>query len=263
MSTEHKNARTRSSTSKSGVGVLIAAGMVALAAGALFLLQQGHTKAIPMQEEVFVQGAAFVDGDLILSSGGYGASYIGRLVDGKVDAKWRLPDSYFAEGLTSLNGKTYVLTWREHTAFVFDDADDHFTVRESLTYPTEGWGLTDDGEHLWLSDGSSNLYMLDPRTFHEESRVIVTESGETVENLNELEYANGFIYANVWRETRILKIDPETSDVVDTFDFEALAQESAKAGDPEAVLNGIAHIEDDDFYLFGKNWKNYYRVTLR
>ncbi|MDD7592993.1 MAG: glutaminyl-peptide cyclotransferase [Peptoniphilaceae bacterium] len=245
-------------------GVLLTAGLFALAAGALFLWPHPKAHAYPMQEDVFVEGAGYVDGDLVLSSGGYGNSYIGRLVDGRVTSKLLLPEPYFAEGFTQLGEKVYWLTWQDHTAFVLTYENGTFTASDTtFTYPTEGWGLTNDGEHLWMSDGSSTLHVIDPKTFEDVRRLSVTMNGAPVDQLNELEYVDGFLYANVWMETVILKIDAQTGEVVKRFDLDALAQESAKRGDSDSVLNGIAHIEGDDFYLFGKNWTNYYRVTLR
>lgn len=245
------------------VGLFIVLLLLFLIGFFYFFRKKPGLEKFPMKEDVFVQGVELIDGDLILSSGLYGASYVGRLENGAIAARHDLPAEYFAEGLTALDGKIYVLTWKAQKAFILSYVDGTFKdTGESRTYRTEGWGLTNDGTNLILSDGSETLRYLAPDSFATVREIRVQENGQAVQKINELEYVDGFVYANVWMEPRIIKIDPSTGEVVKSYDFSEIANDPENATSPDAVLNGIAHIEGKEFYLFGKNFASYYRVTL-
>lgn len=222
-----------------------------------------------MKENVFVQGAELVDDKMIVSSGQYKKSYIGILEDGQVKSKVDLDDEYFAEGLTYFNNKIYLLTWRENKVLTYDLNGETIIKRDEVfVNEKEGWGLTNNGEHLIMSDGSDRLYFKDANTFETLSEIQVKYNGEAIDKLNELEYANNHVYANVWMSNQILKINPSTGEVVNVFDFSEYAEKEENILDEDgkvdidAVLNGIAHIEDNKFMIFGKNYKYYYIVEL-
>lgn len=218
----------------------------------------------PLDPNLFTQGLEVVDGGLVLSSGLYGRSAIGRLdlETGRLVDSRHLANVFFAEGLTATEEGVWQLTWMEHTAILYD--------RESLeplrfaSYEGEGWGLCYDGERLYMSDGSAWLTLRDPESFVPLDRLQVTLDGQPVDRLNELEYADGAIYANVWTCDELLKIDPTTGEAVsiDLSELSARALGDQTRRDPDAGLNGIAHIEGDRFYVTGKRWPLLFEVRL-
>ena len=207
----------------------------------------------------YTQGLFFHDGTLYESTGQFGESSL-RIVDlksGKVQRKLDFAAKYFAEGSTVLNGKLYVLTWTNRMAFVYDAAT--FEYIGAYTYPREGWGLTTDGSSLIASDGSSRLYFLDAdmklkRTLN------VTLDGRPIRNLNELEWIDGKIWANIYLSDLIVIIDPETGKVDATVNCSGLLPDRLRTADTD-VLNGIA-VLDGKIYLTGKNWPRLYEVEL-
>lgn len=211
----------------------------------------------------FTQGLVIHDGKLYESTG-QKQSYVG-IVDiktGKPDKKVVLDDKYFGEGITVLNGKLYQLTWQNKVGFVYDV--DTFEKLREFTYDTEGWGLTHDNEHLIMSDGTEKLIYLDTATLKPVKTIRVKdENGGFVTKLNELEYMEGFILANQWESNRVLKIDPDTGEVVGVLDLSPLAQE-AKLDNPRAdVLNGIAyHPATKLLVVTGKLWPSAYVLQI-
>lgn len=219
----------------------------------------------PLDARLFTQGLELMDGRLMLSSGLYGSSLIGELnlETGRLTNSIALPDRLFAEGITATPEGIWLLSWQEGEARLLD--------RKSLRkmrlahYEGEGWGLCFDGEKLCMSDGSSWLTFRDAESFAPLHQVQVLLDGQPVELLNELEYVDGAIYANVWTSDLILKIDPASGEVLTAIDLSALG---ALAFPPplhrkeEAVLNGIAHIEGDRFYVTGKHWPRLFEVRL-
>jgi len=226
----------------------------------------------PHDPAAFTQGLQYLGGGLLAeSTGQIGESGVRRvdLKTGKVLAQAPTPiDSAFGEGLTVLNGVMYHLTWQTGIAFAFDAG----TLREIGRYrhPGEGWGLTNDGRKLIMSDGSSTLFWRDPRTFAVTRTLRVTDGGQPVKNLNELEYVQGSVYANVWLSTRIARIDPKTGRVTAWIDVQDLMQEaSGKAsagGRPltfDDVPNGIAFVpERGTLLLGGKRWPLLFEVKV-
>ena len=210
----------------------------------------------------WTQGLLIHEGKLYESTG-QKQSYIG-IVDiktGKPDKKVILPDEYFGEGITVLNNKIYQLTWQNHVGFVYDLST--FKKLREFKYATEGWGLTNDGRHLIMSDGTEKLIYLDTATFEPVKTIRVKDANGFVTKLNELEYMDGFVLANQWETNRILKIDVQTGDVVGTLDLSPLAREAKLANPAADVLNGIAyHPSTKLLIVTGKFWPSSYVLQL-
>ncbi|HQU71282.1 MAG TPA: glutaminyl-peptide cyclotransferase [Calditrichia bacterium] len=226
------------------------------------------TTVIPQIDTVFLhdntaftQGLLFQNGRLFESTGLNGASSL-REVDPESGAILRrvdLPDLYFGEGLAYHNGRLYQLTWRNGVAFVYDP--DNFAVLDTLSYSGEGWGLTSDGVSLIMSNGTADITFRD-EAFAAERTIRVRVDGMSVSRLNELEYANGRIYANVWLTDTILEIDPEDGAVQRVIDASSLTAIEAPTASG-AVLNGIAfYPERNTFWLTGKLWSRMFEVRL-
>ena len=216
----------------------------------------------PHDKKAFTQGLIFHDGNLLESTGQYGESTLRRveLKSGKVKKKVDVGKQFFAEGLTLLKGKLYQLTWQEHKAFVYDAAS---LNREKEFYlDGDGWGLTHDGESLILSDGSDQLRFIDPETFRVKRTIKVSDRGKPVRELNELEYVKGEIFANVWHDDRIARIDPRDGRVVGWIDLKGLLPAN-QITDGEAVLNGIAYDEAGDrLFVTGKLWPKLFEIRV-
>ncbi len=211
----------------------------------------------------YTQGLFFCKGQLYESAGQYGESTI-RKVDlktGKVQKRQDLDHRYFAEGSCIINGRMYVLTWREKTCFVYDP--DTFVKLGSYRYNTEGWGLTTDGKSLIMSDGSDKIYFRDPKNFSVTGEISVTVNGKPLNYLNELEYINGEIWANVYCADQIVIINPENGVVKAVVDCTDLLPRTLRKPETD-VLNGIAYNPDDGaIYLTGKYWPRLYRISLK
>ncbi len=217
----------------------------------------------PHDSNAFTQGLILMDGKLLESTGTEGLSSLRRveLESGKVLKKVDVPEPYFAEGIALLNGKVYQLTWQHQTGFIYD-AQTFERVGE-FNYTGEGWGLTTDGQSLILSDGSSSLRFLDPNNFRVLRSITVTDSSRPVRQLNELEYVNGEIYANVWHDNRIAAIDPRSGRVNSWIDLTGLMPEG-ELQDPEAVLNGIAYDQaKDSLIVTGKLWPRVFEIKVK
>lgn len=216
----------------------------------------------PHDDRAFTQGLIFLDGHLYESTGHYRRSEIRkvRVKDGHVLQSVRLPDAIFGEGLTHWGETLLSLSWRGGTGFVWDRK----TLRETarFAYEGEGWGLTQDGRHLILSDGSDQLRFLHPDDYREMHRISVTWNGRPVRLLNELEYVKGEIFANVWMTNMIARIDPKSGTVKGWLDFSTLARENLSS-DPDAVFNGIAYdAQKDRLFVTGKLWRALYEIRL-
>lgn len=210
----------------------------------------------------FTEGLLIHQGKLYESTG-QTQSYIG-IVDiktGKTDKKVVLDDKYFGEGITILNDKVYQLTWRTNVGFVYDL--DTFDKIGEFKYDTEGWGLTHDGHHLIMSDGTEKLIYLDTTTFEPVKTVRVKDENGFVTKLNELEYMEGYMLANQWETNRILKIDPQSGNVVGILDLTPLAREAKMENPMSDVLNGIAyHPSTKLLIVTGKFWPSSYVLQL-
>ncbi|MBX7245465.1 MAG: glutaminyl-peptide cyclotransferase [Candidatus Sumerlaeaceae bacterium] len=221
----------------------------------------------PHDPKAFTQGLVYSDNALFESTGLNGQSTL-RIVEpesGRVLASIPLERRYFGEGLALLGGKLYQITWREETGFVYDAAT--LGLVRTFHYKGEGWGLTSDGKQLWMTDGSATLQSRDPGTFSLTTSRTVTLRGTPQAMLNELEWAEGRIYANVWREDRIVVIDPGTATVtaeIDASSLRSAADRQSPSGTPAPdVLNGIAYRPDrKTFFLTGKFWPKLFEVRF-
>lgn len=217
----------------------------------------------PHDTSHFTQGLVFYKGQLLEGTGNYGKSKLlqTNLKTGKAVKEVALDKQYFGEGITVLNDTVYQLTWKENIVFLYSAKD--FKKLNEFPINTEGWGITHNGKELIVSDGSSNLYFYDPSTFRLLRTQGVTEDGSPAVNLNELEYIDGFVYANQWQYNYILKIDPNSGQVVGKLDLSAL-NDRAKAKNPQAeFLNGIAYDDEaNKVYVTGKDWPEIYEIQF-
>ena len=219
------------------------------------------TDRFPHDSTAYTQGLVWADSVLFESTGQYGHSDV-RRVDrrsGKVLASRPLPADRFGEGLALLEGRLYQLTWKEGVAYSYDAAT--LVPGDSFHYPGEGWGLTTDGTSLIMSDGSDSLRFVSPATFQVQRVVHVRYEKGPVYQLNELEYANGELLANVYQANWVLRIDPATGLVREVIDFGDLYQDRPASAD---VMNGIALAPDGkQLLLTGKFWPTLFEVRLR
>jgi glutamine cyclotransferase len=218
--------------------------------------------AYPHDPKAFTQGLFWLDGFLYETTGQIGQSTLRRvnLTDGKVLQSVNMPGRVFGEGSTPWGDQIISLTWQDGMGFRWDRK----TFRQVGTwrYPGEGWGLTQNGRDIIMSDGTAELRFLDPETLQERRRVRVTASGQPVDRLNELEFVNGEILANVWLTPRIARIDPATGNVTGWIDLTPLVRETVP-NDVDAVLNGIAHDPATNrLFVTGKNWPRLYEIAL-
>ena len=217
--------------------------------------------AYPHDRSAFTQGLVMIDGMLYEGTGLKGRSSV-RAVDlatGRVLQSVKVPDKYFGEGLTDWGGNLIELTWLAHRGFVYD----RFSMRvvRTFKYKGEGWGLTHDRQHLIMSDGTPVLRFLDPVTFKVVRTLAISDGGRPVQELNELEYIHGEIYANVWQTDRIARISPATGKVIAWIDLSGLLGREPRDGN--AVLNGIAYDQKNDrLFVTGKLWTKLFEIKL-
>ncbi len=216
----------------------------------------------PHDAQAYTQGLIYLDGHLYESTGLNGQSSL-RMEDletGRVLQEQDVPGKYFAEGLAPWGSTLIQLTWQSHIAFVYDRFS--FRLLRTFPYPGEGWGLTEDGKSLILSDGTADLRFLDPTTFRELRRITVKDRGKPVTQLNELEYIHEEIYANIWHSDRIARISPATGKVLGFIDLSGLLPADQRSS-PEAVLNGIAYDPAHDrLFVTGKLWPNLFEIKV-
>jgi glutamine cyclotransferase len=216
----------------------------------------------PHDPKAFTQGLVFVDGFLWEGTGLRGRSSLRKvdLATGTILQYRNLPAHFFGEGVTVFGNKVIQLTWRAKLGFVYDR--DTLQLIKTFHYPTEGWGITHDGEHLITSDGTSILYFLHPETYKEVGRIEVRDLKGPVSNLNELEYVQGLILANVWKTDMIAQISPETGKVVGWIDLRGLLRPEDRVR-PVDVLNGIAFDQRNDrLFVTGKLWPKLFEIEL-
>jgi glutamine cyclotransferase len=214
----------------------------------------------PHDETAFTQGLLFHNGVLYESTGLYGNSSIRRvqLETGKILQIHTLSSDYFGEGITLFDNKIIQLTWLEKKGFVYDK--DSFDLLQEFSYPTQGWGITNDGNRLLMSDGTSTLFFLDPETFQKIGEIKVQDSGP-VARLNELEYIKGKVYANIWLEEKIAIIDPHNGQVEGWINLSGIQNSENRNSDN--VLNGIAYDAiDDRLFVTGKRWSQIFEIKL-
>lgn len=217
----------------------------------------------PHDPNAFTQGLIYLDGKMIESTGQEGQSSLRsvELQTGKILKKVDVPVPYFAEGVALLNNKIYQLTWIHQLGFIYDAQ----TLEKigQFNYSGEGWGLASDGRSLLLSDGSNRIRFLDPDSFNVTKTIAVVDGKTPINELNELEYVNGEIYANVWHDDRIAVVDPESGRVKAWIDLTGLLQ-PGDVTDPEAVLNGIAFDQASNrLFVTGKLWPRLFEIKIR
>jgi glutamine cyclotransferase len=216
----------------------------------------------PHDRGAFTQGLVYAGGALYESTGLYGRSSVRRIAlpSGRPELIRPLAADYFGEGLTAFGERLIQLTWRSGTAFVYRRED--LKPVGAYRYTTQGWGLTQDGEHLIMSDGSATLYFLDPDRFSEVRRIQVRDHQGPVKFLNELEFVGGSIFANVWQSPRIVRIDADSGWVTGVIDLSALVARMDSEPSTD-VLNGIAYIPGSGRLLItGKQWPKLYAIEL-
>lgn len=215
----------------------------------------------PHDRTSYTQGLFFYDGQMYESTGLNGKSTF-RKVDirtGKALYRLNFDRRYFLEGSVEKDGNIYMLTWQNNVAFVYDAKT--LKYKKSYSYPREGWGLTTDGKSLIASDGSANLYFLDD-DFRTARKVTVRLNGRPVNDLNELEYIDGKIWANVYLTDLIVIVNPADGNVEATVDCSGLLPSRLRYDDTD-VLNGIAYNpQNGKIYLTGKNWCRLYEIKL-
>ncbi len=218
-------------------------------------------KTYPHDRTAFTQGLFYHDGHLYESTGLRGQSNLRKVAVGSGEIKKirSLPSAFFGEGTTLFRDKIYQLTWQSRTGFIYDM---DFNLSGRFQYNTEGWGLTNDGRHFIMTDGSHNLYFRDTKNFAIRKKLEVTYKGQPVRHLNELEYIDGMVYANVWKKDYVVIIDPDSGVVTGVVDLSDMIN-------PEDynhrldVLNGIAYDADNDrLFVTGKLWPLIFEIKI-
>jgi glutaminyl-peptide cyclotransferase len=216
-------------------------------------------KTFPHDVNAFTQGLEFHNGELWESTGLVGRSGIRKinLESGKVLKELRVSAPFFGEGITIINGRLIQLTWQHQTGFVYKFPE--MQLVKQFSYSGEGWGLTNDGKQIYMSDGSAQIRVLDPVTLKEVRRINVRDGGRPVSALNELEWVRGEIYANVWTTDQIVRISPQTGKVLGWLDLSHLPRDRGTAD----VLNGIAYdATTKRLFVTGKLWSQIYQIEL-
>lgn len=219
-------------------------------------------RSFPHDTLAFTQGLLVHNGFFYESTGKYGFSSLRKVQinTGEVLQKHDLAPGIFAEGLAFANEKFIQLSWRSQTGFVYQE--DNFAVLSTFQYNREGWGLTFDGQDLIMSDGSDSLFYWDSESFSEKRAVAITSSGEPVFRLNELEYINGQIWANIWKSDSIAIINPDEGTVVSWLNLQGILSENESTFSAD-VLNGIAwDAVNNAIFVTGKYWPKVYQITI-
>ncbi len=217
---------------------------------------------LPHDAHSFTQGLEVVGQSIIESSGRYNQSFIFIYHEdsGLTSKQVALPSNIFAEGLTVVDDLVYLLSWKAQRLYILDQAN--FSIRRTIGYRGEGWGLTHTGEHFIMSNGSNQLSLRDTHTFKKIGTLHVHDNNGQWSNINELEYAHGLVWANVWQRDLLLAIDPSTGWVRGTVNLQALSQQARQVKGSD-VLNGIAYsAKHDAFWVTGKLWPKRYLIKI-
>lgn len=215
----------------------------------------------PHSAHSYTQGLQYLDGVMWEGTGREGSSHLQRidLKTGAVDIVASLPENEFGEGITHFKGGIYQLTWENRKAYHYDSKGN---LIKSIPYRGEGWGITTDGEHLYMSDGTSTIRQVNPDTFATEKSICVTLNGEPLDLLNELEWIDGHIWANVYLTDAIVEIDPVTGAIIGYVDLPALRDRLHNNPEAEA-LNGVAYNpERKTLYVAGKDWNRLFEIEI-
>lgn len=255
-----------------GIGVCLVASLTADGSGPILAPQrrsapvQGYTlvQSYPHDPDAFTQGLVYADGEFLESTGLYGESTLRRveIATGKVLQHRVVDAKYFAEGLALVGGVLLQLTWQHNTGFIYDRKT--FAPKGTFTYEGEGWGMAYDAKGgLVMSNGSDQLVFLNPKTYAVTKTLKVTDAGVPVRDLNELEWIDGELWANVWMTDRIARINPATGVVNGWIDLSALWPR-ARRTPPADVLNGIAYDPvGKRIFVTGKKWPRVYEIRVR
>ena len=219
-------------------------------------------EVLPHNTGSYTQGLFFHEGHFYESTGQYGSSILAKvdIPSGRILSSHALDRTYFGEGACLLNGLIYQLTWTERTCFIYDVST--LKLLGTRRYNREGWGLTTNGTDLIMSDGTSTLYFLDPNTLQDRRSVRVTKNGKPVENLNELEYIAGEIWANIYLSDDIVIINPATGQVTGVVDLKGILPATLRTRSTD-VLNGIAYdSQTKSIWITGKYWPRVYKISL-
>ncbi len=233
-----------------------------VASGTAQTLEVRVTRELPHDPQAFIQGLA-VEGDTLFEgTGQYGRSKLRKIAlsTGQVLAQRDLHPDYFGEGVTIFGDRIYQLTWKERVCIVYDK--ETLKPLGVFNYPDQGWGLAADDQFLYMSDGSNRIRVLDPATFKLVKKIRIRDGRRNITNLNELEFVDGHLLANVWYEDQIAKIDPKSGRVVAWIDCSQVYP-AATRPDREHVLNGIAHDpQSGRIFITGKNWPKMYEIEI-
>jgi len=216
----------------------------------------------PHDPQAFTQGLEYRDGFLYEGTGLNGRSTLRKeeLETGRVLKETDVPQQYFGEGITVLGDRIVQLTWQSQTGFIYDR--ESFALRKTFAYVGEGWGLTHDAKHVYMSDGSAQIRVLNPETLEEERRITVNDDGQPIERLNELEVVGDEIYANVWGSDRIVRFSPADGHVTGWIDLTGLLPRSDRTTETD-VLNGIAYdARGHRLFVTGKLWPKLFEIRL-
>jgi glutaminyl-peptide cyclotransferase len=247
--------------------IVLAAALSALACGRFqsqAIPEYGYqvVHAYPHDPLAFTQGLLYLNGYLYESTGLEGRSSIRkvRLETGEVVQKREIPEAYFGEGIVNWKDRLMELTWKSEVGWVYDLAS--FAPLREFHYRGEGWALTQDGKRIIMSDGTAQLRFWDPDTLQETGRINVTADGQPVDQLNELEFVKGEIYANIWQTDRIARINPANGKVTGWIECAGILSRADRTGQ-EDVLNGIAYdAQTDRLFITGKDWPKLFEIHL-
>ena len=243
--------------------ILSAGGWPVLVPAAVPVYGYDIVHTYPHDQTAFTEGLFYLNGFLYESTGLEGHSTIRkvRLETGEVLEKRDVPAEYFGEGIVNWKNRLVSLTWKSHVGFVYDLKT--FRPERRFAYDGEGWALTRDGMQIYMSDGTPEIRVLNPDTLLPTRRIEVTLEGRPVKNLNELEWVNGEIYANVWQTNWIVRIDPRDGHVVGVINLSGLLGSSDIVPGQTDVLNGIAYdAAHDRLFVTGKNWPKLFEIKL-
>lgn len=221
------------------------------------------THTYPHDNRAFTQGLLFHDGVLYEGTGQYNESRIRRveIETGRVLKEWPYPNQLFGEGLTLFGDYLLAISWRSGVGLVLER--ESLKLRAQFNYKGQGWGLTDDERFIYMTNGSSKIFVRDPRNFEIVRTINVTDQGRAIVKLNELEWIEGEIWANVWKENRIARIDPQTGRVKSWLILGDLARKTKGANLVNNVLNGIAYDpKTQRVFVTGKYWPNMYELEI-
>lgn len=223
-------------------------------------------KTLSHDPKAYTQGLVYQDGFMYESTGQYGESGIRKtdMNTGKILSTLNIDSKFFGEGITIYGDKIYQLTWTSHKGFVYDVKS--FSLESTFNYSTQGWGITTMGEKLIMSDGSNKLFHIAPSSFNVIQETEVYDNNGPVTRLNELEYIDGLIWANVWMQDRIVLIDPNSGEIKGEVDLSRIltAEEKNRLGDSDNVLNGIAwNPEKKTVYVTGKRWSKMFELKIK